>query len=102
MFEKSLKIYPEDTSLQFLLEAIPILGTDFLTIAFGAFLGKGKIEDSDITLILASQAQTGLSSDQQKQFAKMLKKYPSQQKRAKETITKMRQKLDELASANDL
>jgi hypothetical protein len=102
MLEKSLKVYPEDSSLQFLLEAIPVLGRGFLAIALGAFLDKGIIEDSDIILILASQVYTGFSSDQEKQFADLLKKYPSQQKRLKETIKKIRQKLDQLESADNL
>ena len=102
MLEKSLRIYPEDSSLQFLLEAIPVLGTGFLSIALGASLSKGKIEDSDIALIYASQVQTGLSSDQKKEFARIPRKYPSQRKRVKEAITSVRKKLDELEAENDL
>jgi hypothetical protein len=102
MLDKSLKVYPEDSNLSFLLETIPILGTGFLAVAFGAFLGKGKLEDSDIAFILATQAQTGLSLDQQERFAKILKNYPSQQKRVQESIRKAREKLDQLDRANNL
>jgi hypothetical protein len=101
MLEKSIKIYPEDSGLPFLLEAIPVIGTSFLSIALGASFSKGRIEDSDVALILASQAQTGLSPEQKKQLAKILKKYPSQRERVRQAIQNARKKLDELEADND-
>ncbi|MEM4142841.1 MAG: hypothetical protein QW445_01700 [Candidatus Bathyarchaeia archaeon] len=96
ILEKSLRIYPTNNNLHLVLEIIPLLGTDVLSIVLGAQLTKGKIEETDITMILASHLNRGWTANESKQFVATLKKYPEHYERLKETTMKARQKLDEL------
>lgn len=64
LLEKSLEIYPEDTNLQPILEVSPILGTEAFKFAFQVILAKGKLEQSDIPMIIFTQAQKDLDISQ--------------------------------------
>ncbi len=96
LYEKSIKVYPENENLHCLLEVTPFLGTDFLKIALGAFLAKGKIDNDDITMILATQMNRELTDKQGRQLAAVLKKYPDQYKRLNDTTKRIRQALNKL------
>lgn len=98
LLEKTLKFYPENKDLQCLLETSLILGTDAYNMAFSIIRKKGKLEPIDTSIIMATQMQKELSSDEVKQVIKMLKKYPKQHRQLKENIEQLKEILQQFNS----
>jgi hypothetical protein len=98
LLEKTLKIYPKNKDLQYLLEISPILGTDAFNVAFSAILGKGQLEPIDTTTIMVTQMQKKLSSDEVKQIITILKKYPEQYRQFRENVEQLRESVQILDS----
>jgi hypothetical protein len=98
LLEKTLKIYPEDIYLQAILEVSPILGTDAFEIAFQIVLSKGKIESSDLPMIILTQMQKDIDISQFKPLLTILKKHPDQFEAAKSYTQGLIKKLTKLDS----
>lgn len=81
LIRRALEIYPERRDLHYLLESVSIVGTEAFNIGYFAFISKGKLEQSDIALMMVTQIQKGLSSDALLRFNKMLEKYPEQRQK---------------------
>jgi ribosomal protein L28 len=79
IIKKTVEFYPERRDLQYLLEAITILGKDAFDVAYWAYLSKGKLEQSDIAIIMATQMHHKLSSEEVKKFSELLQRFPEQQ-----------------------
>jgi len=54
-----------------------------------AFASKKKLEEDDKGAMIAAQAQNRFTEEELKQFNRILKKYPEQLERFKETIGRM-------------
>jgi hypothetical protein len=99
LLEKSLVIYPKDTSLQAILEVSPILGTEAFKLAFQIILSKGKLEQSDLTIIIFTEMQKDLDISKLEPLLAILKKHPEQFEITKayaENISKKMSKLESL------
>jgi hypothetical protein len=79
IIRRTLEFYPDRRDLQYLLEAVTILGKDAFDIAYWSFISKGKFEQSDLAIIMATQMQHKLSSDGVEQFSELLQRFPEQQ-----------------------
>jgi len=74
LLKTTSQIYPENKNLQFLIEAVPILGKNAFDVLHLAVSNKGVIEQRHLSLIFANQKE--LTYEQKKQFIKVLKKHP--------------------------
>jgi ribosomal protein L28 len=79
IIKKTVEFYPERRDLQYLLEAVTILGTEAFDVAYRAYLSKGKLEQSDIAIIMATQMQHKLSSEGVEKFSELVQRFPEQQ-----------------------
>ena len=75
LLEKTIKTYPNNKILQCCLAIAPFIDIEFYGIALSAILNKGKLEQSDLTTLMVTQAQKDSSIEQVKQFLGILKKY---------------------------
>lgn len=75
LLEKTVKIYPNDKILQCCLALARFIDIECYRIALSAILNKGKLEHSDLTTLMVTQAQKDSSIEQVKQFLGILKKY---------------------------
>jgi len=78
LLTKTIKIYPENKTLQCIVEASSVLGTDMYRIAYPAILSKRKLENDDIALMMAAQLRKNLSWEQIRGLISIMKKYPEQ------------------------
>jgi hypothetical protein len=81
LLSRTLEIYPENEDLQFLIEAVPILGRNFFDVLYLAVLNKGPIKQTDATLYLLAQMMRELTREELRQFIIVLKKYPQTHQR---------------------
>jgi hypothetical protein len=93
LLERTLKIHPDNKDLQCLLEVSPILGTEAYNVALSAFLGKGKLEQTDKSTILATLLQKERSLDEAKHFFAILRKYPEPYRLFKEKREQVRENM---------
>lgn len=89
LLKRALRIYPNNRNLHFMLEITPIFGVNVFKIGIFAYASKKKIDESDKGAMIAAQAQSKFTAEELKQFSRILKKYPEQQKRFKDTIGRM-------------
>jgi len=75
LLEKTVKTYPNDKILQCFLALTRFIDIECSRIALSAILNKGKLEQSDLTTLMVTQAQKDSSIEQVKQFLGILKKY---------------------------
>ncbi len=72
----------------------PFIGTDVHQIGYQAILKKGKLEKSDISLMLGTMLLRELSLEQVTQLIALMKKYPEQygdlKQQTDETLEKMK------------
>jgi len=97
LLRRTIEIYPENKSLQFLIEAVPILGKNAFNVLYLAILNKGVIKQEDLTSIFAMQMQKKLTPEQMKQFITVLKKYPEQYQKCLDSVKQIRKNLRELS-----
>jgi hypothetical protein len=97
LLRKTIQMYPEYTGLHFLVEAIPILDPNALNPAYQAFLDNGKIELNDKISVLFTQAKIGFSSDQNKRFNAVLKRYPKVNQLTMDFIKNLQNNLKKLS-----
>lgn len=76
LLRTTLVIYPENKNLQFLIEAVPILGENAFEVLYLTALNNGHIEQADVFSILAKQMQKPLTTKEIDQFIAVLNKYP--------------------------
>lgn len=74
LLKTTLEIYPNNKNLQFLIEAVPILGKNAFDVLHLAVSNKGVIEERQLISIFANQKK--LTPEQRTQFIRVLKKYP--------------------------
>lgn len=97
LLRATLEFYPEDKNLQFLIEAVPILGKHALKALYLAVLTKGEIEQRDITSLFAAQMQEKFTPKQKRQFSKIIKKYPEPYQKLRDYINQIQKNLKELS-----
>ena len=96
LLTKTLKIYPENKVLQCVIEISTLLGTDMYEIAYSAILKKQKLEQNDVSSMLATQIQKDLNTEQIKELLTIVKKYPEQFGNFEEQINKMIENLNQV------
>ena len=89
LLKTTREIYPENKDLQFLIEAVPILGKHALDISYLAVLNRGVIEQTDLTSIFAAQMLDKLTPKQITQFIAVLKKYPEQHQQTRKNLREL-------------
>jgi hypothetical protein len=78
LLTKTIEFYPENKTLQCIVEVANVLGTDMYRIAYPTILSKGKLEKDDVALMFATQLQKDLSLEQIKDLISIMRKYPEQ------------------------
>lgn len=88
LLEKTIETYRNDKILQCFLALTRFIDIECYRIALSAILNKGKLEQSDLTTIMVTQAQKDASIEQVKQSLGILKKYlpPEEYKKLDEQI----------------
>lgn len=89
LLRTTCEIYPENKTLQFLIEAAPILGEYALDVLYLIALNKGVIEQIDLTSIFAAQILNKLTPKQIKEFVSVLKKYPEQHQQTRKDLREL-------------
>jgi hypothetical protein len=95
---RTLKVYPEDRDLQFLIEVVPILGRNAFDVLYLAALTNGQIEQTDVASILATQMQRKFAPEVTRQFIAVLKKYPEQHHRCVNYVEQAHKALSEVSN----
>ncbi len=94
VLNRTIAVYPDNSMLQCIVELTTILGTDVHQIGYQAILKKGKLEKSDISLMLGTMLLRELSLEQVTQLIALMKKYPEQygdlKQQTDETLEKMK------------
>lgn len=89
LFKTTCEIYPDKKTLQFLIEAVPILGKHAFDILYLVALNKGAIEQIDLTSIFAAQTVNKLTPKQVRKFVTVLKKYPEQHQQTRKSLREL-------------
>ena len=78
LIKRTMEFYPKRRDLHYLLEAVTILGIEAFDVAYFAYVKKGKLEQSDIAVIMATQMQHKISPEDVRKFSELLQRYPEQ------------------------
>jgi|SRR3989304_5441459 len=89
LLEKSVKVYPENRVLHCLLEISPILGIAGFKTLYLAVLGRGKVEENDIAILVATQMQHKLTIEEGKEIVEIVRKYPEQYEQFRENMKQL-------------
>ena len=95
LLKKTREIYPENKQLQFLIEAIPILGNNGLNMLYLSVVTNCKFEESDLISIFASQSK--LSNKKLKKYNSIAKRYPERYKQTQDYIKETKKNLKDLS-----
>jgi hypothetical protein len=95
LLQRTIKAYPNDRVLQYCLQIAPFTGTDGYRIALSAILSKGKLEPSDLTMMLTQKGKA-LSLEQFKQFQEIQGKFPEQREKQKKHIKQLIELLEKM------
>jgi len=87
LLQRTIKTYPDDKTLQCVIEISPLVGLEGFRIALSAIQNKGKLDHSDMVRIVFSDEQKDVSIQQFKEFIRILKKYPEDYDRTKKRIS---------------
>lgn len=98
LLQRTVKIYPNNKTLQCCLELSPLLGLEGFKIGLSAIQHKGKLDDSDMMNILLAHAQKDVSIQQFKGLIGILKKYPKEYEGTKKHLSQINKVLTKLAS----
>jgi len=98
LLQRTVKVYPDEKTLQCCLELSPLLGLEGFKIGLSAIQEKGKLDYSDMMKILLAHAQKDMSTQQFKGIIEILKKYPKEYKGTKKRISQTSKLLGELES----
>jgi len=99
LLERTTKTYPDDKTLQGIVEISPLTGLEGLRIALSAIQDKGKLDNSDMARILLAGAQRDVSIQQFKELFRILRKYPKDYERTKKHIGQVSALLAKLVSS---
>jgi len=89
LLKTTREIYPENKSLHFIVEAVPILGKHALDVLYLAVLKRGAINQTDLISIFAAQTVNKLTPKQKAQFIEVLKKYPEQHQQTRKDLREL-------------
>jgi hypothetical protein len=94
VLNRTTEVYPDNKMLQCIVELTTILGTDAHQIGYQAILKKGKLEKSDISLMLGTLLLKELNLEQITDIIALMKKYPELygdlKQQTDETLEKMK------------
>lgn len=96
LLKRTREVYPERTDLQFLIEAVPILGKDTLNSLFTITLKKGAIEQEQLTSLIARQMHHKFTPEQVKKFLAVAKKYPQADRELGNQLNDINQNIKEI------
>ena len=96
LLEKILQIYPDDKSLQIILEFSPILGLEVFKIAFLALHDKGELDMKDLVMMITLVAQNDFYGVSAKDIIAVLKKYPKTYENAKKYAKTAHENMEKL------
>jgi hypothetical protein len=83
LLEKIVQIYPDDKSLQIILEFSPIFGLEVFKIGFLALQDKGELDMKDLMMMLTLVIQNDFNGVQSEDIIAGLKKHPIAYENAK-------------------
>jgi len=95
LLKTTLEIYPDNKNLQFLIEAVPILGKNAFDVLHLAVSNKGVIEQRQLISIFDNQKE--LTPKQRTQFIRVLKKYPELYQQCVNCVNQIHKNLKELS-----
>ena len=98
LLERTIKTYPDDKTLQGIVEISPLTGLEGLRIALSAIQDKGKLDNSDMARMVLTGAQRDVSIQQFKELIRILKKYPQDYEKTKKRINQVSTLLSKLMS----
>ena len=98
LLAQTVKTYPDEKTLQGIVEISPLTGLEGLRIALSATQDKGKLDNSDMARMLLAGAQRDVSIQQFKVLIRILKKYPQDYERTKKRIGQVSTLLSKLMS----
>jgi hypothetical protein len=98
LLQRTVKVYPDEKTLQCCLELSPLLGLEGFKIGLSAIQDKGKLDYFDMMKIVLAHAQKDVSPQQFKGLIEILKKYPKEYKGTKKRISQTNKLLTELES----
>jgi len=93
VLNRTTEVYPDNKMLQCFVELTTYLGTDIYQVGYQAILKKGKLEDSDVSLMLGTGLMKDLSLEKVLSIIALMKKYPEQFSGFKEQIVEIMEKL---------
>lgn len=96
LLKTTQEIYPQNKNIQFIIEAVSILGKTALGVLHLAVSNKGVIEERPLISIMNKQKE--LTPKQQRQFMTMLKKYPEPYQQCADSIEEIQTKLKDLSN----
>lgn len=83
LLEKILQIYPDDKSLQIILEFSPIFGKEVFKIAFSTLQDGGKFDMADIMMMASIVTKNDFNGKPTEDIITILKKNPESYENAK-------------------
>jgi hypothetical protein len=98
LLQRTVKVYPDEKTLQCCLELSPLLGLEGFKIGLSAIQDKRKLDYSDMMKILLAHAQKDMSMQQIKGIIEILKKYPKEHEATRKRISQTSKLLAELES----
>lgn len=93
VLNRTAEVYPDNKLLQCFVELTTYLGTDIYQVGYQAILKKGKLEDSDVSLMLSTGLMKDLSLEKVLDVIALMKKYPEQFSGFKEQIVEIMEKM---------
>jgi Tfp pilus assembly ATPase PilU len=93
VLNRTIEIYPDNQMLQCFIELTTCLGTDIYQIGYQAILKKGKLEKSDVSLMLGTGLMKDLSLVAVSEVISLMKKYPEQFSGFKEQMVEIMEKM---------
>jgi hypothetical protein len=78
LLRKVVELYPENKTLQCIVEVSTVLGTDMFRIAYPAVQKEKKLGEDEISLMFAAQLRKNLSWEQIRDLISIMRKYPEQ------------------------
>jgi Tfp pilus assembly ATPase PilU len=93
VLNRTAEVYPDNKLLQCFVELTTYIGTDIYQVGYQAILKKGKLEDSDVSLMLGTGLMKDLSLETVLQVIALMKKYPEQFSGFKEQLLELTEKM---------
>jgi hypothetical protein len=78
LLNRTTEVYPDNLSTQCVVEVTTIIGTEMHQIGYQAILKKGKLEKSDVSLMMGTALLNDLSLEKINEIISLMKRYPEQ------------------------